>query len=259
MVSKLSRYTWPCLAWILATVPLSDKGTTALAAGTSAQDDDASEGRALRIPLRRPPDAPPGAPPSLPVGATGVKAATLHLVIRRDTARRPSSTRRQIVSRTSDRIHIAGNDGREWLFERNPLDPRRVAATAIEHESRAIVLYEESDLRMTLGIRGWADVLTLGFDSQLLSGYERTRDVRTIGGIRFVRHARAGARATRDDVWWSDDQALASHFAIADAAGVTRFAVERASAGVDAELLRAAIVRFPDYRVVDLADWQEKR
>jgi hypothetical protein len=222
------------------------------------ESDKPSEADVFAIPKRRAPDAPPRALPGLPSGAGRVTSATLHLVIRRDTERRPSFTRRQIVSRTLDRIHIAGYDGREWLFERNSIDPRRVSATLLEHASRAIVLYEESDLRTSLGIRGWADVLALGFDTQLLSRYERTQVVRTIGSIRFARYVLADERAKGEDVWWSEEQVLPGRFAIADGTGVTRFTVEHAHAGVDAALLRPAIVRFPDYRVVDLADWQEK-
>jgi hypothetical protein len=77
---------------------------------------------------------------------------------------------------------------REWLFERNPRDPRRAFASAVEQGSQTIVLYEETDLRMMLGIRGWADVLSLGFDVDWLVASKRTDDVKTQGGIRFARY-----------------------------------------------------------------------
>jgi hypothetical protein len=226
--------------------------------GTVAQTDTAKEGWVLAVPERRVPDTAPVFPPALPAGANSVTPATLDIVIRRDTPPRGAHALRQTASRTLERIHIAGNDRREWLFERNPVDPRRVSATLVEHASQTIIVYEESDLRRMLGIRGWADVLSFGFDSQLLSAYERSEDMRTIGGIRFARYTSAGTRAPVDDVWWSDEQALPSRFSIADTTGVTRFAVERARAGADAALLRPASVRFPTYRVLELADWFEK-
>lgn len=127
-----------------------------------------------------------------------------------------------------------------------------------EHGSKVIVLYGETDLRMTLGIRGWADVLALGFDKQLLAGYKRTQDARTVGGIRFARYTRASKSAKSDEVWWSDEQVLASSFTIHSGTGFTRFSVERARSGVDSALLRPAQQRFPQYRAVDVADWLEK-
>ena len=128
----------------------------------------------LAIPTRRTPDAPPGPPPNLPEGAEGIAPLTIQAIVRRHTTSGASETLRQTISRTADRIHLAADNGREWLFERNPRDPRRVSAALIEHASQAIVRYEESDLRMTLGIRGWADVLALGVESELLT-VKRTR------------------------------------------------------------------------------------
>ena len=120
------------------------------------------------------------------------------------------------------------------------------------------MLYEETDLRMALGIRGWVDVLSLGFSGEALNRYERTKDVRSIAGIQFVRYAGKGKDSSADEVWWSDEQVLPSRFTIRDSAGTTQFAIERARLGADASLLQPAIVRFPQYRVFDLADWLEK-
>ena len=48
---------------------------------------------------------------------------------------------------------------REWLFERNRIDTRRVTASVVEHAEKTIVLYGESDVRNLLGLNGWAEVL----------------------------------------------------------------------------------------------------
>jgi len=146
----------------------------ALASAAQQSNTPAGEAWMLALPTRRTPDAPPGPPPNLPEGAEGIAPLTIQAIVRRHTTSGASETLRQTISRTADRIHVAADNGREWLFERNPRDPRRVSAALVEHASQAIVRYEESDLRMTLGIRGWSDVLALGGESDLLK-VERRR------------------------------------------------------------------------------------
>jgi hypothetical protein len=195
---------------------------------------------------------------ALPAAAQTITPSTLDVVFRRGAAANRTRPLRQVVSRTADTIHIAGSDRREWRFERNTIDPRRVSAAVVEHAAQTIVLYEESDLRIMFGIRGWADVLTLGFDSETLGRYKPTRDVRTIGGIRFSRWAASDRAGSASDVWWSDEHALPAEFATGDGPGHTRVRIERARAGVDPAIVAPAFSRFPKYRVVDLADWLEK-
>lgn len=97
-----------------------------------------------------PPQTSPGLPP-LPADADQVKAVTMDVRFQG----RPAT-----VVRTATRVLIRA-DAREWLFERNPVDVRRVSATIAEHNYKTIVSYEESDVRNLLGINGWADVLDL--------------------------------------------------------------------------------------------------
>jgi hypothetical protein len=182
---------------------------------------------------------------------------TIVVALRQEGALRPGVPVRQTVTRTSDRIHVEADDRREWLFERNPIDPRRVTAVLVDHPSQTIVLYDESDLRITRHIRGWADALTLGFDEQRLGSYAPTKESRTVGVLRFVRYEASGERAA-GHVWWNHEQAIASDFAITDAVGRTHVSVESAGAGVDQTLLLPAPHRFPTYRVLNLADWLEK-
>jgi hypothetical protein len=150
-------------------------------------------------------------------------------------------------------------DGREWLFERNPLDPRRVSGQLIVHARRTIVLHEASDLRNMLGVNGWADVLMLGVDSGAVSGLKPTGRTRMIGSVRFVRLTSQGQEARISDIWWSREHALPGGFVVRDRAGLTRVSVDRLRTGVNAELLRAPSSRFPEYEVVDLAEWLEGR
>jgi len=220
--------------------------------------NDGSAAWVLAVPARRAPAAPPVAPPVLPAGAERVAPLTIDTIVRRQPASGRAHALRQTISRTADRIHIAAGNGREWVFERNPRDSRRVSASFIEHTSQAIVLYEESDLRMMLGIRGWADVLALGFDAEVLDGYTRAREARTIGGIRFVRYATGGRGASPLEVWWSDEHVLPSRFTMTDEGGSTRFSIERVRMGADATLLALPHTRFPAYRIFDLANWLER-
>jgi hypothetical protein len=211
----------------------------------------------LTIPTRRTPDSSPALPPELPRGVDRIRPLTIEVVVqRRPAAGAPLVMRRTIV-RTADRIHIRTRE-REWLFERNPRDPRRVSASAVEHRSQTIVLYEETDLRMLLGIRGWVDVLSLGFDVDWLAASRRTDDARSHGGLRFVRYAvhRSGSPVT--ELWWCEEEIMPGRFSVGDKSGQTQFRVESLRSGADSSLLVPPEERFPKYRVAGLADWLER-
>ena len=247
-------------SYSIAVVVLLGAGSSvvpALASAASMQSGKQPDGWVVTAPKRRTADAPPAPPPPLPAGAESVTPSTIEVVVRRESGAARSRTLRQRIARTANRIHME-NEGREWLFERNPVDPRRVAATLVDHRAQALILYEETDLRMALGIRGWADVLALGFDCQALSEYKPSQQARTIAGVRFIRYVADGKGEERADVWWNDGQALPSDFVTKDTNGVSHFSVERIRAGVDPLLLTPPQTRFPKYRVYDLADWLEK-
>ena len=179
------------------------------------------------------------------------------LVMRRTAAPGRTSTVRQTASRTVDRIHLMGTEGREWLFERNPVDPRRVSATMVEHASKTIVLYGDSDLQMVLGIRGWSDILMFGFDGTLVRRCGTDAVARTIGPNRFVKCTVTGASAGKTQLWWSDAQLLATPFVLGGDADGTVVTIETMHAGVENARLAPATSRFPHYRVHDYADWLE--
>jgi hypothetical protein len=237
---------------------ISVVAVTATAMTLFAQTPQPPDGWVLTIPNRKLAGGPPVSPPRLPASADSISPATIDIVVTRGATAGRSSELRQTVSRTASRIHLAGAERREWLFERNPVDSRRVSATLIEHRAEALVLYGETDLRIALGIRGWADVVALGFDSTILSSYQRTAMTRMIGTVQFARYAAAGKRDPATDVWWSESHALPGQFATTERGTVTRIAVERLRPGVDDSVLRQPPARFPKYRVVDYADWLEK-
>ena len=208
-------------------------------------------------PTRRAPDAPPLSPPELPSAGEHVTPLTLELVTLYQLGKSATHRVRQTVSRARNRIHIAFGNGREWFFERNMVDSRRVSGWLIVHASRTVVLHEESDLRNRLGVNGWADLLMLGLDPGVLRQLKPTGQTRTINGIRFVKQAPLEANARISDVWWSEQHALPSAFVMSHGAGSTRVTIERLREGVTADLLTSPISRFPAYRMVDLAEWLE--
>jgi len=208
-------------------------------------------------PARRAPDPPPPPPPSLPPGANDVVPLTLEVHIRTEDAGGHVQTVRQTVSRAADRLHVHTVNGAEWYFERNVRDPRRVSGFLVDHASRAIVIYSDSDVRNELGLPGWAFVVTLGLDPGRLADLEPSGEVRTVDRVRFTRYTTSRSDAAAPVVWWSDQHVLPGEFVTRNETGSTRVSVERARAGVNANVLQPPSFRFPDYRVIDFADWQE--
>ena len=149
------------------------------------------------LPKRRAVEQAPAFLPPLPPDSEQLKPMTMDVVVHGQPRK---------ILRTINRILVTTRD-REWLFERNSVDPRRVSATVIEHAEKAIVIYGESDVRNLLGFYGWAEVLALSAEG-------------------------------------NSSPALV---------------VERRRAGVDEQLLRPCLTRFPAYKVVEVADWLESK
>jgi hypothetical protein len=209
-------------------------------------------------PPRRQTVSPPQPPPALPAEAQVLSPVVLEVVIEGGSGEAPAE-RRQTVTRTADRVHVAAPGGREWLYLRNPVDPRRVSGLLIDHPTRTIVAYEESDLRNALGIRGWLDVLTLGFDAGALQEMDAGADIRRAHGLVFTRYVARRPDADIREVWWSRSALLPLEVVKGEASGsrVVQISVERTRPGVDGRLLEAPAKRFPGYRQVDFPDWLE--
>lgn len=207
----------------------------------------------LVLPVRRVPDAPPHRLPDLPAGALSLEPLTIETTVRRAAEGRAWVMRRT-VARTVERVHITGSDGHEWLLQRNPRDPRRASGTLIDHSRRALVFHDESDLRNRLGLRGWADVLTLGFDPAVLSTLPRRAGSRWLERLQFARYMLPSGT----EVWWNDELLLPARFTTGDGAAALQVAIARITPGVDSTLLRPATDRFPRYRTIDLAEWLEQ-
>jgi len=219
-------------------------------AAVEREDDDLT---VPVLPARRLVAAAPTAPPPLPPGADRVRPLTLDVRLTTRAGKREHA-RAQTVTRAFDRVHVATTTGVEWLFERNPVDPRRVSASAVQHADKVIVVYSESDLRMALGIPGWTHVLTMGVDAPAVTATV-SGQARTMAGLRFTRAAVA-PDGGRGRLWWNAEQLLPLEYGAAD--GSTSLAVVKIAAGADTARLAAPETRFPGYRVVELADWLEE-
>ena len=256
MPPSLSRTAQLCLALIVLLLsPLPGTARVSAAQQFATSGDEAV---VPFLPNRREADAPPAGPPDLPPGADRVTPVTVEVMIRRQPSEGEARTVRQTINRAADRIHVASSAGGEWLFERNVRDPRRLFGWAIDHASRVIVVYDESDLRTALGLRGWISVLTLGFDLESLADLKASGQTRSMEGIAFAHYAADREDGAIREVWWSDGQILSCEFVTADSDGSTRFTVESVRIGVDTALLQAPPTRFPAYRVFELADWLER-
>ena len=197
--------------------------------------------------------------PELPPGAGKITPSTMVVAIERRAPSRPPATLRQTITRTAERVHILTmGDGREWLFVRNPVDPRRASGFVVHHDKRTIVRYEDTELRNWMALRGWADVITLGIDVNAVSELQATTGKKSLAGWTFVRFVAREKDHPVREVWWDGDQALPCSFRIVDATGSTTMTVKTIERFVKEDLLRPPAARFPTYRVVDLADWLER-
>ena len=196
--------------------------------------------------------------PELPPRASAILPSTMVVSIERRRPSGPASKSRQTITRTATRVHMAIADGRELLFERNPVDPRRVSGFVVHHDKRTIVRYDDTELRNWMALRGWADVITLGFDTGALGALQSTTQKKSLAGWTFVRFIARDRDHPVRDVWWNADEALPSSFRIVDGAGSTTMTVIRIDRVAKDEVLRSPAVRFPKYRVVDLTDWLER-
>lgn len=209
-------------------------------------------------PSRGPRPPAPAAPPDLPAEALTLRALTIEV-----TGRPPSpdhsGASAQRVTRTADRVHVQMSPTREWLYTRNSLDPRRASGVMIDHVQRVLVAYEESELRNALGIRGWLDVVTLGFDAATLAAMDATPESRVADAIAFTRFTARRSTDAVADVWWNQADLLPLEVRIRELNGASavHLSVVSIRGSVDDAVLRSPSARFPAYREIGYADWLE--
>lgn len=208
-------------------------------------------------PARQSPPPPVGvALPAIPAAADSLAPMTLTVTTRWEHAGQAPRVTRQTVLRTVDRalVVIDGTQS-EWLFERNPIDHRRVSAYLVDHKLSRILIHQESDLRNGQHVRGWMDVLTLRFDIDALKPLRATGETQTANRITFARYvAREQTERGIAEVWWSAESLFPRQVTARKANAVITSSVDSFEDGVDESKLSSPLTRFPSYRVQDVTD-----
>lgn len=200
----------------------------------------------------------PAAPPDLPAEALTLRPLTVEVTGRPVSLDGPDA-RVQRVTRTVDRVHVQVSPTREWLYVRNPIDARRVSGVMIDHGQRVLVTFEESELRNAVGLRGWIDVLTFGFDTATLVDMEATTESRVADAVAFRRFTARRSTDAVVEVWWNREDLLPLEVVVREpnGAAATPLAIQAIRGSVDQTLLRSPVSRFPTYREIGYADWLE--
>lgn len=222
----------------------------------SRQPTGAEDVPTFILPHRTGLPSPVVAPPEVPATALRIAPATLTVATVGASAG-PALV--HTVTRTADRVHVDTGGGREWLYVRNPVDARRVSASRVDHTARTIVVYDESDLRNAMGIRGWLDVLTLGFDAAAIEQLSTAPDPKPAFGLIFE-HLTATASDTEvRDVWWSRAEYLPLEVVRRRPGGAEPIVVTIRDRRTEIirPRLEAPTTRFPAYRQMDYPDWLE--
>lgn len=238
--------------------------TTAQATGARAGATSEGAAPAIALPVRHASRLPvPGEPPPLPAGLDTLTPVTLTVVTRWEQPGRPPRTSRQTVLRTVDRVLVATEGQRsEWLFERNPIDGRRVSGFLVDHGTQRILVHQESDLRTGQQLRGWADVLTIRFDPAHLQSLRATGERQIVSGETFLRYVSRDSHSSKPgpavlDVWWSERRLLPQRVTTREGPIVMTSTIESLEEGVDTSRLMPPASRFPAYRVMDITDARE--
>lgn len=185
-------------------------------------------------------------------------AWSIHLTTERTDARGTRRLAGQTVVRTGERVTLVPDGSRkEWVFEKNPLDARRVSGYLVDHDARQVLMHHESDLRNRERLSGWSDVWHMRFDPKELGRMIRTDERSTIGGVPFVRYQRhAGLGVTQVD--WNHEHGLPGRVEVRDADGLTVLRIDRLTRE-DGTSPGDPRFRYPDYEILDVADLGEHR
>jgi hypothetical protein len=240
------------------TVPIAVAVLVTLPAGLWS-DSAAGSGQTETIELpqrisRRP--TPPPSPPELPARANELSPLSFEWVSAWEGPNGARGRKTQTVLRTADRILVVLDGGaNEWLFERNPVDPRRVSGYLIDHPKRQVLVHHDSDLRTKLRLRGWTDALTLGFDAAILVDLRATGEHRSVGGVSFERYVAPQTAAPGVvEVWWSESLLMPLQLTVREGEVERTSMLEALDTRVQTERLGDPRRRFPGYAVLDIAD-----
>ena len=205
-------------------------------------------------PVRDPPNQ--AVTPSLPAKADDVPALGFTMRTTRQRQGAAPSTATRQVYRSSRRVRLLDGKSTEWLFDRNPVHDDRVAGYLIDHGTKRVLSLDDSDLRNTQSVRGWADVLTMGFDPTVLRTLTPTGARTIVAGATFRQYVASAQRRTQGvlDVWWSEDLLLSLKLVVRDHDTTTTTTIRGLHPNAAASDQGPPLRSLDGYALVDLAD-----
>ncbi|HKE01288.1 MAG TPA: hypothetical protein VKE69_09785 [Planctomycetota bacterium] len=169
------------------------------------------------------------------------------------------SDARQIVVRSADRIAVELTSAKkEWLFRRNPVEPRHTSAALVDHALEAILAYSNSDLELEGLAAPWETRARLGLAAAEIEALRPTGETREAFGLAFERRVPAGE--TPDglrEVWWNAENEIPLRIERARNEGAAVFEIVELRLEADAARLKEPVVRFPGYTAQDIGDFRE--
>jgi hypothetical protein len=173
------------------------------------------------------------------------------------------SEERWRLVRTADRLNIRkeGDDGPgsvEWLFIRNPVDPAQFTGWLIDHDLRLAIEHDYSTLAGSGIARSWLTLACMGLHPHDM-GLAEDAAGRSAFGIAFHRMRPRDPKAAEgvSEIWWSEQHQLALEIRGRGEGGEWRQTTLTLELAADPECLRDVHARLPEYRIRDLADFQE--
>lgn len=162
--------------------------------------------------------------------------------------------------RFPDVVHLSDPDGGdEWLFRRNPVATDEVSGVRVDHASRFLIDYTDSELASEAVLDGWARLAQLFVSPEELELLRPTGETSEFAGFAFERRVRAGEAAVGEllEVEWSTELGLPRRAAWRTQDGER---VQELSALRRADLAERPAgfsERWPEYARKDLSDWRE--
>jgi hypothetical protein len=166
------------------------------------------------------------------------------------------------LTRKGDRVHVEYvGAGQEWLFRRNPVSSKHFSGELVNKQTRQILYFSFSELRMAGFATSWESTGLMGFDPSEVAALRRTGESRTAFGIRFHRYVcRDPAPSTNlEEVWWSAEHQLPLRLLWRRGTRAWSQEITGIERRVDEKRLRDPEERYPEYTWNDIVDAREAR
>ncbi len=184
------------------------------------------------------------------------------------TSRADGSETRRELTRSRDRLHVrlcnarAETRPREWLFVRNPVDPAQFTGWLVDHEIEHAIEYDWSSLIAGGIANSWFRLACLGVrpvDLEPLLETVENAPRREVFALTFVRlEPRTGlGPAGVSEIWWNAEHQLPLEIRGGPPGAEWVQELVELELAADSAVLADVRVRFPEYRIRDLTDYQD--